>query len=279
MAEKKYIGVNIDWSKSFVDLNGSFYCGTTNEQKELAARLMPYLDLVVNTTDFHSVKGLEFKANGGMWPYHNVAEYKQINVEGLGLPKGTIISPEQTEVIEKAIYKDKTGIIVPRHVYFQDSDKPSFAPEQVEEAFGYKIITPEDFLKEDYTYIISPKTHFDATTVLSQRSIPKTQIPGVPNEEFTIFDLIQEKYQGKEIVYIGTGVVDNICRHYTTTGLRQKYGTRVVNIIGATTELFGIGLGFEERHQTRVACERIQKDIGIEHKTLDEMISEIGGRK
>jgi len=278
--KKLYVGVNIDWSKSFVDPNGGFYCGTTEEQKTLAAKLMPHLDIVVNTTDFHSVKGKEFKANGGMWPYHNVAEFRTIDVKSLGLPEGTTISPEQTDIIEKSINRTKAGIIVPRHVYFQDGNEPSFSSETVEKAFGQRIITPEEFLKDEFTYIISPKTHFDATTVVSGRSMPSKQYQGIPESEYTAFDLIQEKY-GKDnmIVYIGTGVVDNICRHYTTTGLKQKYGTRVVNLIGATTELFGIGLGFDERNQTRIACERIQKDIGIEHKTLDEMLDEIGGRK
>jgi hypothetical protein len=278
--QKLYIGVNIDWSKSFVDPNGGFYCGTTDEQKALAAKLMPYLDLVINTTDFHSINSREFKINGGLWPLHNVAEFRRIKVTDYGLKEGTTISPEQTEVINKMINKTKSGIIVPKHVYFQDSKKLSFTPETVEEALQERIITADEFLRENFTYIISPKMHFDGTAEISQILLPQDKIPRVPNLEFTVFDLIEEKYGKKreeeiEIVYVNTGVLDNICRHYTSTGLKQKYGHRVVNIIGATTELYGVGLGFEERHQTRLACERIQKDIGVEHKTLDEMIYEI----
>ncbi len=274
--KRLYVGVNIDWSKSFVDENGSFYCGTTQEQKGKAAEIMPYLDLVINTTDFHSIKANEFKMNGGMWPLHNVAEFKRINVEDYGLAKGSTISPEQTELIENAINKTKTGIIVPRHVYFQDGDELSFSPELVEEAFGQRIITPEEFFNGNFTYIIAPKIHFDATTVISNRLLPQKQYSRVPKEEYTIFDLVQEKYgKNRDITYIGTGVVDNICRHYTSTGLRQKYGSRVVNIIGATTELYGIGLGFEDKKQVRDSCERIQKDIGIEHKTLEEIFTEL----
>jgi hypothetical protein len=276
---KMYIGVNIDWSKSFVDTNGAFYCGTTNEQKNLAARLMPSMDLVVYTTDFHSIASAEFKKNNGLWPLHNVAEYQSINVEDLGLNSGTTISPEQTEIIDRQINKSFSGIVVPKHVYFQGG-KLLFLPSLVEQALDHRIITPEEFMHRNFTYIISPKVHFDASTTLSERLIPESNVLGIPQHEYTIFDLIQEKF-GKdfEIVYVGTGVVDNICRHYTTTGLKQKYPVRVVNIIGATTELFGVGLGFDERNQTRLACERIQKDIGIEHMTLDEMISEIGGSK
>lgn len=271
-----YVGVNIDWSKSFVDQNGAFYCGTTEEQKNLAAELMPYLDLVVNTTDFHSINSKEFVINGGMWPLHNVAEFRRLNVEDYKLKPGITISPEQTELIDSKIKKEKPGMIVSRHVYFQDGFIPSFNQELVEEAFSYRVISPEEFIEGDYDYIISPKTHFDATTIIGSRLLPKGKFSGIPDEEFTVFDLIQEKYHGKKnIVYVGTGVVDNICRHYTSAGLRQKYGARVINVIGATTELYGIGLGFTERNQTRLACERIQKDIGIEHKTLDEVISEI----
>lgn len=281
MTDKKiYVGVNIDWSKSFVDKNGGFYCGTTEEQKTLAARLMPSLDLVVNTTDFHSIKSREFKINGGMWPLHNVAEFRKINVEDYGLTEGTTISPEQTEIIDREIDKRRSGIVVPLHVYFQEGKEISFTPKLVEEALGNRIITPEEFMREDFNYIIAPKMHFDATTVTSERLLPKIKRERLPATEYTIFDLIHEKYNGKrEVVYIGTGVVDNICRHYTTTGLRQKYGARVINIIGATTELYGVGLGFEDRQQVRDACERIQRDIGIEHKRLDEMLRELDGRK
>jgi hypothetical protein len=274
-----YVGVNIDWSKSFVDPNGGFYCGTTEEQKRLAAKLMPYMDLVINTTDFHSINGKEFKTNGGNWPLHNVAEFRKLNPKDYGLPEGATLSPEQTEIIDREVNKARVGIVVPRHVYFQDGKSLSFTPELVEEAFGEKIITPEDFMREQFTYIISPKNHFDGTLTLGERALPKTKADRVPDQEYTVFDLIQEKYgTTHEIVYVGTGVIDNICRHYTTTGLKQKYGCRVVNIIGATTELYGIGLGFDEKHEARAACEKIQKDIGIEHKTLEEMLTELEGR-
>lgn len=209
---------------------------------------------------------------------HNVAEFRDIDVTTYGLKEGDVISPEQTGAIEKAINRKKVGIVVPRHVYFQDGTEISFTPELVEEAFGEKIVSADDFMREDFTYLISPKTHFDATATVSARLMPRDKYKRIPDEEFTVFDLIQEKYgKDREIVYVGTGVVDNICRHYTTTGLKQKYGARVVNVVGATTELYGVGLGFESKQQVRDACERIQKDIGIEHKTLDEMIREVEG--
>lgn len=275
-----YVGLNVDWSKSFTDENGGFYCGTTRKEKQLAAQLMPYMDIVINATDFHSINSAEFKRNGGMWPFHNVAEFRRINVKDYGLDENTTISPEQTYIIDKEINKTKSGIVVPRHVYFQDKKHLSFTPDLVEEAFGHKIITPEEFFKEEFTYIIAPKMHFDATTLVSEYMLTQDKISRIPDKEFTVFDLIEKKYGGKrKVVYLGTGVVDNICRHYSVTGIKQKYDARVVNIIGATTELAGIGLGFEHKHQVKDACQRIQKDIGIEHKTLDEMLTELEGRK
>jgi len=277
MKKTVYVGVNIDWSKSFVDENGGFYAGTSQAAKELTARLMPYMDIVVNTTDFHSIKSHEFAINGGMWPLHNVAEYKTINVEDYGLKPGTSISPRQTKTIEAAIDKKRTGVVVPRHVYFQDGVYQNITPEMVEDAFEERIITPEEFMKENFSYIIAPKTHFDATTVVSEHNMPADDITGVPRSEYTVFDLIEEKFPKSEyeVVYVNTGVVDNICRHYTSTGEKQRFGRRVVNVIGATTELYGIGLGFEDKHQVKDACQRIQTDIGIEHKTLEDMIKEI----
>lgn len=276
-----YIGVNIDWSKSFVDKNGAFYCQTTDEQKRLAASLMPHMDLVIYATDFHSITSKEFLINNGMWPLHNVAEYKKIDVTKFGLEKGTTISPKQTKTIDQVINKAKSGMIVPKHVYFQDSDKVSFTPKDVEEAFGEKIITPDEFLKHNYTYIISPKIFFDATDIIGDYSLPTTNLKGIPEQDYTVFNLIQKKYPSDNynLVFVNTGVVENICRHYTSKGERQKFpDARIINPIGATTELAGVGLGFEDKQQVRDACMRISKDIGIEYMPVEQVIQEIAKR-
>lgn len=286
-----YVGVNIDWSTSFVDENGAFYCGTTQEQKDLTAKIMQHMDLVVYTTDFHSIKSLEFKLNGGMWPLHNVAEYKRISateIKNYGLAEGTNISPEQTKTIDDAIDKTKAGIVVPRHVYYQDGKTALFTPNDVEEAFGERIITPEEFCSEMFTYIIAPKTHFDATRTVSEYSLPSAniklatningEIKEIPDREYTIFDLIAAKYpqDSYNLVFVNTGVVENICRHYTSTGLRQMFPyARVINLEGATTELAGIGLGFEDKLQVKDACTRISKDIGVEYMAAKALVDEI----
>jgi hypothetical protein len=273
-----YIGVNIDWSKSFVDENGGFYAGTIQRQKDLASKLMPHLDLVIYATDFHSIKSKEFQINGGMWPLHNVAEYKTINPEDYGLDKNTTLSPEQTKTIDDKVNKTKTGIIVPKHVYYQDGSHKSFEPKDVENAFDEKIITPEEFVDEDFTYIISLKTHFDATRNVSDYLLPESSDAKIPNRDYTVFDLLAKKYPSENynLIFVNTGVVENICRHYTSTGLKQNYpDSRVINLEGATTELAGIGLGFEDKSQVKDACARISKDIGVEYMSLDNVITEI----
>jgi len=279
--QKVYIGVNIDWSKSFTDPNGGFYCGTTQEQKELTARLMPLMDLVIYTTDFHSVRSKEFGINGGLWPLHNVAEFLKTDPEALGLPKGASISPRQTKTIDDLVNKSKTGIIVPKHVYYQDGDAPTFLPRDVEQAFGEKIITPEQFIAGGFSYIIAPKIFFDATRTVSDYALPEAKEQmglGIPDKDFNVFSLLRKKYPANkyDLVFINTGVVENICRHYTSTGQRQLFpDSRVINPIGATTELAGIGLGFDDRNQVKDACMRISKDINVEYKPVNAIISEI----
>jgi hypothetical protein len=58
----------IDWSKSFVDENGSFYCGTTDEQKRNAAEIIERAEMVIATMDLHPVSAPEHAVNGGLNP-------------------------------------------------------------------------------------------------------------------------------------------------------------------------------------------------------------------
>ncbi|MBI5698414.1 MAG: hypothetical protein HZC29_08055 [Thaumarchaeota archaeon] len=279
--KRMYIGVNIDWSKSFVDENGGFYCGATQEQKDITVKIMEHMDLVIYTTDFHSINSLEFKLNGGLWPLHNVAEFRKLKPTDYGLQKGTTLSPEQTKTIDDAIDKSKTGIIVPKHVYYQDGKDALFTYQDIEDAFREKIVTPEEFLREDFTFIISPKTHFDATRTVSEYKLPKSNnIEGsmMPDKEYTVFDIIAAKYPTDkyEIVFVNTGVVENICRHYISTGQRQLFpNARIINLEGATTELAGIGLGFEDKKQVKDACRRISMDIGVEYMNTEGLVKEI----
>ena len=69
----------IDWSKSFTDQNGTFYCGATDEQKEKITEILEIADLVINTTDLHPGNAPEFNINGGLYPGHNMALPEQVS--------------------------------------------------------------------------------------------------------------------------------------------------------------------------------------------------------
>ena len=58
----------IDWSESFTSLLGTFYCGSTDEQKMKTVDIIEVADIVLNATDLHPVTSYEYKirsANNG----------------------------------------------------------------------------------------------------------------------------------------------------------------------------------------------------------------------
>ena len=79
----KKINVLVDWGKSFVDENGSFYSGTTEEQKDNAVKINKNSDLTILLTDVHSRDNPEFIVNGGIYPTHNLVKSHQYNLEEL----------------------------------------------------------------------------------------------------------------------------------------------------------------------------------------------------
>jgi hypothetical protein len=289
MSNKKIIRIGnlIDWSKSFVNENGSFYCGTTVEQKRNAAMIVERADLVINNIDLHPVSAPEHTVNGGLYPVHNAVnpwEYGSdfvymISPGGEKLPlEDKTLSPELTEILNEAVSRRKTGIIVPRGVYFQgESNTPFCTPRDIERTFKQKIITREEFLAGDYTYIIAPKQYFDASRLDSDISLPRQEIEGVPQQNFNIYSLLKMKFPPDryELVFINTGVVEGICRLHTSIGMRQMFPfDRIINISDATTPMYGVGLGYETPDQSRQASARVCKDIGIEYMTTEECLEE-----
>ncbi len=279
----------IDWSQSFVDKNGSFYCGTTPEQKRNAAQIVKLSDLVINSMDLHPVTAPEHAVNGGLYPVHNAAKYWQYGPdfvymkthEGKYLELGEkTLSPELTEILQESAASRKGGIIAPRGVYFQGENKTAFCrPEDIEETFNFKIISKEDFLEMDFDYITAPKQYFDATRLDSDISLPDDEIAGVPQQNFNIYSLLKRKFPSDkyELIFINTGVVEGICRLHTSIGLRQMFPfDRIINISNATTPLYGVGLGYDTPDQSRQASTRVCKDIGIEYMTTEECVKEFG---
>jgi len=276
MKERIYVGVLTDWSEAWVGENGSFYCGTTDKQKQVTKNAINYMDLIIYTTDFHSIKSDHFSINGGQWQLHNVAEYKTENPENYGLNKTASMSPQLINTLDEAVNKSVSGIIVPKHVYFQDGNIESFSPELVEDAFGEKIITAEEFLEKNFTYIISPKQFWDGTRIKGDYGLPKITNSKIPSVDYTVFDLLAKKYPSEkyELIFVNTGVVENICRHYTSVGQKEKYPTsRVINLEDATTELSGIG--FSTNQHVKESMKSMSTDLGIEYVKTQTLIDEI----
>ncbi len=306
-AKKTIVIANlIDWSRSFVDEKGSFYCGTTDEQKKNAASVAELADLVISSTDLHPLSAPEFKINGGLYPVHNLPRTKEYE-RGIRLAGEIVdlvmvdphdpakpitsyasVNPSLTVAIDDTLKGRKTGVLMPREVYFQgpvealESDylTPFCSADDVEATFGAKLITtPDEFFSPeggDFTYIIAPKRFFDATR-LDGRYNPSRHISGIPDMNFNIFSLLKGKYPSKDynLVFINTGVVEGICRLHTSVGMRQMFpNDRIINVADATTPLYGIGLGYSTPQESREACARVCKDIGVEYKTTVEVLNE-----
>ncbi|MCU0287493.1 MAG: hypothetical protein MUF15_14000 [Acidobacteria bacterium] len=289
MAKKEIVRICnlIDWSKSFVDENGSFYSGTTDEQKYNAAKIIRQSEFVIATMDLHPVTAPEHAINGGLYPVHNAVnpwEYGpdfiyMITKKGEKLRLGNkTLSPELTGILHEAASSSKKnkGLLVPREVYFQGINQSVFClPADVETTFKEKIITMRQYLDGDYDYITAPKQFFDATRLDSDIMLPGVVIEGVPSHNFNIYSLLKMKFPPDrfELIFINTGVVEGICRLHTSIGLRQMFPfDRIINISDATTPLYGVGLGYETPEESRRASMRVCKDIGIEYMSTEECL-------
>ena len=278
----------IDWSKSFVDENGSFYCGTSDEQKRNAAKIIEQADLVIATMDLHPVSAPEHAVNGGLYPVHNAVKPWEYSPDFIYMltPAGKrlrledkTLSPELTGILSDAASHKNCGIIVPRGVYFQGESQRAFClPADIEATYQQRIISKEEFLEGNINYIIAPKQYFDATRLDSGITLPDTEISGVPARNFNIYSLLKKKFPPGHynLIFINTGVVEGICRLHTSIGLKQMFPfDRIINISDATTPLYGIGLGYKTPEESRQASTRVCRDIGIEYMTTGECLKEL----
>lgn len=288
MARQQVLVVTLlDWSKSFTDPDGSFYCGSTDEQKENAARAAEIADIVIFGTDVHPIQSKEHAINGGLYPAHNAPKHWMYGKDFIYFIKDgkkialgdRTLSPQLTEAINGRLAGRKACIIAPKGVYYQDgARKPWFTPKDIEDTFGLKIVSPLRFLDGDFTYVIAPKQYFDATRLDSDVILPKkSAVPLIPRTSFNVYSLLTMKYPADkfELVFANTGVVESICRLHSSCGLRQMFKqSRMINLSDATTPLFGVGLGFETARQSRDAAERVCRDVGIEYVSTMKFISE-----
>ncbi len=77
------INVLVDSSRSFVDSDGSFYCGTTEKQKDKAVEINKDSDIIIYLTDVHSIDSSEFQTNGGLFPVHHLIKKDQKELMGI----------------------------------------------------------------------------------------------------------------------------------------------------------------------------------------------------
>ena len=290
MKEQVLVVNLIDWSKSFVDEGGSFYCGTTRDQKENAGKVIEHADLVIFSSDAHPIQSSEFAINRGLYPAHNVVLRSPIgpdfeyfvsaNGEAAKLG-GKTMSPALTVDIGKDLKGRARGMVVPKEIYYQDgAAEPWFSPSDIQRSFETEIISPDSFIVGDCSYIVAPKHTFDATRLGSDFALPRKVGDGIPAVNYNVFSLLRQKYPPSafDLVFVNTGVVEGICRLHTSIGLRQMFKTsRIVNLTDATTPLAGIGLGFETPEQSRDAAMRVCKDVGIEYSTTEEFLRRFNG--
>ncbi len=275
----------IDGSESFMGVHGSFPCGSTQEEKDNTVSIMRASDFILYSNDLHPDDAKEFSINGGLYNAHDQVKPERFDsdyVIGFDLEGNEIqlgnksVSPRLEETLQQAVEGRTAGIYVPREVYFQsEHETPFCTPKDIEETYKERIITSEEFVEGSFDYIIAPKKYFDATRTDSDRSLPKGSFEGVPDQNMNIYSLLEERFPSDEyeLVFVNTGVVEGICRLHTSIGQKQMFpDAKIINISDATTPLAGIGLGYETAEQSRDACERVCKDIGIEYMSTEEFL-------
>lgn len=273
----KKINVLVDFSESFTDKNGSFYSGTTDLQKENAVEINKSADETIYLIDIHTKKSLEFAVNGGLYPVHNLINSDWKYVNDLGIEDGKSVSPQLTALLYDTVKSKKSGLIVPRHVFFQDYNGeknfiPSFSFRDVEETFGVKKLDSQRYLDEEVEYVVNAKHMFNGAAL--QATDWMGNFVDIPEKEMNIFSLIKEKYgQGQDLEFDISGVVMGICIYQTATGLRQIFPKSKINVIAdACTHLVYAPLGFENEGIANDAAKRMCAQVGINYLTTREYL-------
>lgn len=267
----------IDWGVSFVDPEGSFYCGTTEEQKANAAAVATTSDLIVYFSDIHTWKSAEFTVNGGLYPAHNLIMRDCHHLRELRVPAFCKISPVLTHKLQTVVANRESGLLVPRHVYFQDYDgeisfEPSFCIEDVEETFTIQRLDPDKLLDGVIQYVINAKHMFNGAALQAGFWLD----PFVPlkSHESHVLSILKEKYGlGNNLEINITGVVMGICVYQTASGIKQWFPRATVNIIvDGCTHLIHPSLGIADINTGNLVAQKMCQQIGIGYITSDEYL-------
>jgi hypothetical protein len=271
----KRINVLVDWGSAFTDTNGSFYCGTTEDQKDNAVKINKNADETIYFSDIHSRDSSEFLINGGLYPVHNLTKKDSYRLNELGVKEGGNVSPQLTSKLYDLVKSKKSGLIVPRHVFFQNyngekNPNPAFAFEDVEDTFGVKKLNSQEYLDGGLEYVVNAKHLFNGAAL--QATDWMGQFPGVPEKEMNILSLMKQKYgQGKELEFDISGVVMGICIYQTASGIKQIFPQSNVNVIAdACTHLIYAPLGFDDEKVANDSAKRMCSQIGVNYLTTEE---------
>ncbi len=274
------INMLVDWGIAFVDKEGSFYCGTSEVQKDNAVLINNVADLTVYLGDIHTRQSSEFIVNGGLYPAHNLIVTDQYDLADLGV-EGKNVSPQLTKKLYDCVKNRKSGLIVPRHVFFQDYNgeeypRVAFRFEQIEETFGIKRLNAREFLDGDIEYIVNAKHMFNGVGLQSTEWIGRVE--GVPDMEMNAITLLKQKYgQGEGLSINFTGVVMGICLYQSASNTKQIFPKAEVNVIAdGCTHLVYAPLGIESEEIGDLVARKMCQQVGINYITTGEYM---GGKE
>ncbi len=275
----KTIKIAVDFGDAFTHPKGSWYCGTTEQQKDNAAAVSRGGDLFIYLVDVHTRTSTEFSINGGKYEVHNVTKKDQRNLEALGVDPTKTASPQLTEKLQDIVKDKKAGLIVPRNVFFQDYDggkkpEPAFTLEDVEETFGVESIDPQDFLDGKIDYVINAKHYKDGTRGNAHARLG--HVPGVPDEDWNVFSLLKEQYgNGEGLQFDIVGVVMGICIYQTACGIFDLFPRAEINVIAdACTHLVYEPLGIESEETGNLVAKKMCQQIGVNYMSTEEYLRE-----
>jgi hypothetical protein len=273
----KRINVLVDFGDAFTHKNGSFYCGTTEEQKDNAVLINQNADETIYLSDVHSRESPEFLINGGLYPAHNLILRDSYDLNSLGVEEGKTVSPQLTEKLYNQIKDRKSGLIVPRHVFFQNYNgerepKPAFQFKDIEKTFGVNRLDSQEYLDGGLEYIVNAKHMFNGAAL--QATDWMSNFPGVPDKEMNIFSLVKQKYgQGEKLKIDITGVVMGICVYQTAAGIRQILPKAEINVIAdACTHLVYAPLGFSNENDANTSAKAMCSQIGVNYLNTKEYL-------
>lgn len=270
------VNVCVDMSESFSTPSGSFYVGTTDPEIANAVKLAAASHLFIYSCDVHCADTLEFEANGGTFPPHNLILSDPTTLKSAGVPDGKSASPKPVFALCEALRGRPSGIIAPRHVFFQSGkERPDFSIPDLEAAFGTKWIHDSAEISSGRcTYVISGVTLLNGATLHILRSQAGVHYEGVPDSDCNVFALLREKYgHGTGLHFVVTGAILSISVYQTASNIKQMLPKAKVTIAwDACTPLPRKEEEKDEKDWVDIV-DKMSRQIGITVTTTESVLS------